>query len=77
MRINQGRPPRERIGRKDVISFEEATQKRTQPRDRQQIINQLTIRNYVRMTRMKGDIKWMKRTLKRMGLNPEEWSTYL
>lgn len=71
------RPLRKQMNRKDVISFDEATSKRTAPRDRTQIRAQLILRNYVRMRRLQGDIKWLKKTLARMGLNPEDWSTYL
>jgi hypothetical protein len=63
--------------RKDVVSFDKATEKRVTPRDRQAIRAQLIVRNYWRMRRMQGDIEWLKRTLRRMGLNPEDWSSYL
>lgn len=70
-------PPRARINRKDVISFEDATAKRTQPRNARAIRRMLFLHNYVRMRRMEKDINWLKKTLQKMGLNPEDWSTYL
>jgi hypothetical protein len=71
------KPPRRRLDRKDVISFEEATTRQSVPRNVDAIRRQLVIRNYVRMHRLGGDVAWLKRTLRRMGLNPEDWSTYL
>jgi hypothetical protein len=76
-RVNQGKPARTRVDRKAVISFEEAMAKRTVPRDAKAIRRTLFLHNYVRMRRMERDIVWLKRTLQRMGLNPEDWSTYL
>jgi hypothetical protein len=71
------KPPRAKMDRKDVISFEKATERQSAPRDIKQIRAELIRRNYVRMRRMERDIGWLKRTLQRMGLNPEDWSTYL
>lgn len=76
VRVNRN-PPRARMTRKDVISFDEATAKRTQPRNARAIRRMLFIHNYVRMRRMEKDIDWLKKTLQKMGLNPEDWSTYL
>lgn len=77
VRANKGPTPRRRMNRKDVISFEEATSKRIAPRDRQAIRRMLFLHNYVRMRRMERDIDWLKRTLRKMQLNPEDWSGYL
>lgn len=71
------KPPRRRMDRKDVISFEEATIKQSEPRNVKQIRAELTKRNYVRMYRLDRDVAWLKRTLRRMGLNPEDWRAYL
>lgn len=76
MRQNPKPPPR-RMDHKDVISFEEATLKQSEPRNVKQIRAELTKRNYVRMYRLDRDVAWLKRTLRRMGLNPEDWRAYL
>lgn len=76
MRVNRG-GPRRKIDRKAVISFGEATEKRTKPRDVPAIRRTLYAHNYVRMLRLQRDVDWLKRTLRKMGLNPEDWSYYL
>lgn len=77
MRVNFQGMPRRRVNRKDVISFEEAIKQRRGPRDLTAIRAELIRRNYVRMRRMQGDVSWLKKQLKKMGLNPEDWSSYL
>ncbi len=77
VRVNPGPTPRRHMRRKDVISFDEATSKRVAPRDRVGIRRVLFLHNYVRMRRMERDIAWLKRTLKKMQLNPDDWSGYL
>jgi hypothetical protein len=77
MRVNFRGMPRKRIDRKDIISFEDAIDKRTTPRDRSAIRGALWKRNYVRMRRLEGDVAWLKKSLEKMKLNPEDWSTYL
>jgi hypothetical protein len=76
MRVNNKGLPRRRATRKDVISFEEAISQRRQPRDVKGIRAVLIRHNYVRMYRMRKDIVWLKKTLEKMGLNPEDWSFY-
>lgn len=77
VRANPGSTPRRRMNRKDVISFDKATEKRVSPRDRQAIRRILFLHNYVRMRRMERDVEWLRRTLRKMNLNPEDWSGYL
>jgi len=77
MRVNYQGLPRRRAGRKDVISFAEAIEQRRGPRDLKAIRGELIRRNYWRMRRMQDDVKWLKKQLVKMGLNPEDWSTYL
>lgn len=77
MRVNYKGLPRRRVGRKEVISFDEAIEQRRGPRDLKAIRAELVRRNYWRMRRMQDDAKWMKKQLVKMGLNPEDWSTYL
>lgn len=77
MRVNFNKPPRKRVDRKDVISFEDAISKRTEPRNVKMIRASLFRRNYVRMLRMQRDVDWLKKTLVKLGLNPEDWGSYL
>jgi hypothetical protein len=42
-----------------------------------QIRRRLRQGNYWRYRRLQADVRWMKRQLVKMGLNPEDWRTYL
>lgn len=77
MRVNFRGAPRQRMDRKNVISFAEAMDKRTTARDMTHVRQELIALNYVRWLRMQRDIAWLKKQLVKMGLNPEDWSTYL
>lgn len=51
--------------------------KPTMPRGRIAVRLALKSVNGARLRRMDRDIKWIKKHLVRMGLNPEDWSEYL
>lgn len=40
--------------------------------DKNEAIRILRQKNFVRMSRMEKDFRWMKREMKKMGLNPED-----
>jgi hypothetical protein len=51
--------------------------RRPAPRTLKQVQHRLAQDNYWRWRRMQHDVKWMKKRLERMGLNPEDWRSYL
>jgi hypothetical protein len=60
-----------------TIGWDEATAKQAKPRTKAQIQKRLKHDNYWRWLRLRHDIKWMKKRLEKMGLNPEDWRSYL
>jgi hypothetical protein len=54
-----------------------AADDRTTPRSRAEIIQYLKAKNPHRWRRVQGDVRWMKRMMAKLGLNPEEWKELL
>ena len=71
MRSYRGQPQR-RLTSDDVDSFVEAATLRKEPRTTAQARAAIRQSNPVRWWRLQGDLKWLRREMKRMGLNPED-----
>lgn len=56
----------------DIESFWSASDKRTRPITREEIIAHLEKKNSVRMWQLRRNFKWMQRQMKKLGLNPED-----
>lgn len=57
----------------DVGSFFKAAEKPKPPvKDAAWVRKQLSVRNPVRWARLQRDYRWMQKSMKKMGLNPEE-----
>lgn len=61
-----------KLREEDVIGFYEAAHSQTSPKTREQIIAALERKNAYRMWRIRHDFKWLRRQLKKMGLNPDD-----
>lgn len=56
----------------DIESFWSASDKRTRPLERHEILAYLERKNSVRMWQLRRNFKWMQKQMKKMGLNPED-----
>jgi hypothetical protein len=56
----------------DVDSFLKAADERTKPKSIEQVREILRRKNPVRMARLQSDSRWLRRQMKKMGLNPED-----
>lgn len=68
MRGNKKRPLRE----EDVLGFFEATEHRSAPMTRDQVIAAIEKKNSYRWWRIRHDYKWLKRQMKKLGQNPDD-----
>ena len=61
-----------RLREEDVVGFYEAAHSQRGPMNREQIIAALEKKNSYRMWRLRHDYKWVRRQMKKMGLNPDD-----
>lgn len=62
----------------DYASWDEALDNRQhKPQTREQVNKALRRINPIKMRQIDGDIKWVKRQVKKMGMNPEDWRLFL
>lgn len=61
-----------RLREEDIVDFYAATEKRTGPMRRQDILAYLERKNAYRMWRLRHDYKWLQKQMKKLGHNPED-----
>lgn len=62
----------------DYASWDRALDMQSyRPKTREDVQRALKFRNPVRYRQVMGDIRWVEKQLKKMGLNPEDWRVLL
>jgi len=61
-----------RLTEEDYVGFFEATERRTGPMTRDQIIEAIRQKNPYRWWRIQYDYRWLKKQVKKLGLNPDD-----
>lgn len=61
-----------RLEGSDLIAFESAARNRQPPRNIEFIRNSIRTANPVRWRRMQSDLAWLRKEMRKRGMNPEE-----
>lgn len=57
----------------DISGWLDAADKRPKEHTRESIAQHIRRRNPIRWRNLQNDIKWVKKEMKKAGLNPEDW----
>ena len=66
------RGEKRRLNEDDIEGFFHAASRRPKYKTSDEIIRQLKKDNWFRWNRLQSDLRWMKRRLKKMGVDPEQ-----
>ena len=69
----KGQPPRTLTDEDKAGWFAAAMEQPRSPRTMESLREDVRRRNPVRWRRLQRDIRWVRKEMKRLGLNPDEW----